>query len=1235
MFQSYYLKSNKRGKEFMNKFENIKEIASKRVLVLDGAMGTMIQKYKPDESIYRGNRFKDWDMDLKGNNDLLCLTQPDMILEIHEQYLEAGADIIETNTFNAQKISLADYKMENLAWEINYQAAKLASKAAEKYTKLNPSKPRFVAGAMGPTNKTASMSPDVNNPGFRSVSFDDLVVAYYEQASGLYEGGVHIFLVETIFDTLNAKAALFAIEKLLDEKGEKIPVMISGTITDASGRTLSGQTLGAFLTSLSHVDILSIGLNCALGAKEMRPFLEELSATAPFLISAYPNAGLPNQFGEYDETPEIMNGHIHDFLEHKFVNIVGGCCGTTPDHIRLFAQEASKAKIRNPINNQHITRLSGLEPLSISKEVNFVNIGERTNVSGSKKFARLISEKKYEEALEVAKHQVKGGAQIIDVCMDDAMLDAKEEMSKFLHMLMSEPDIARVPVMIDSSKWEVIEAGLKCLQGKSIVNSISLKEGEDEFLKRAKLVKDYGAAVVVMAFDENGQATTYQNKIAICERAYNLLTQKINFAPEDIIFDPNILTIGTGIEDHNNYAVDFIEATHWIKANLPYAKVSGGVSNLSFAFRGNNAIREAMHSVFLYHAINAGMDMGIVNPAMLQIYDEIPKNLLQLVEDVILNRNNAATDKLLEFAATHTETDVKEKEKEEAWRKLWVDDRLAHALVKGITAYIKEDLEEARKNYSISLSIIEGPLMKGMNIVGELFGSGKMFLPQVVKSARVMKNAVAILMPYIEAENAGNKTSAGRILLATVKGDVHDIGKNIVGVVLGCNNFEIIDLGVMVPTEKIIQTAIDQQVDIIGLSGLITPSLDEMVTVARTLQARNLKIPVLIGGATTSELHTAVKIAPNYQSPVIHVKDASLSVQISAQLISEKDKGNLAENIRNKYTLLREKQAEKNTKKALKNFSQARNNRFKWLKQEAKITKPNKLGINTLVNINIDEIIPYIDWSFFFHAWRITGRFPEIFDHSEKGKEARKLFDDAMQMLDEIVKNKWIKASAVYGFFEAISHNETIELKLPNGKTQNLEFLRNQSSEKDVNYCLSDFIAPKSENITDYIGLFAVTAGLGIEKHIERFEAMHDDYSSIMIKLIADRLAEALAEYLHYKIRKDYWGYSPKEQFDNKKFIEESYRGIRPAAGYPACPDHSEKALIFNILEVEKRIGITLTENYAMYPTASVSGYYFAHPKSRYFNLGKIDSNQLTNYAKRKNTDIEYIKKFISSNIED
>ncbi|OIO99879.1 MAG: methionine synthase [Bacteroidetes bacterium CG2_30_33_31] len=1216
----------------MNKIQILKSILSQRIMILDGAMGTMIQKEKLEEKDYRGERFKDWKQLLKGNNDLLSLTKPELIEKIHEEYLEAGADIIETNTFNSQKISLSDYGMENLAYEINLEAAKIAVKAAKKFTAKNTSKPRFVAGAIGPTNKTASMSPKVSDPGFRAVSYDDLKEAYYEQAKGLWDGGVDIFLVETIFDTLNAKAALFAIETFMDDIGEKVPIMISGTITDSSGRTLSGQTINAFLTSLSHIEVLSIGLNCALGAKEMRPYLEEMSKNSSFFVSAYPNAGLPNQFGEYDETPHSMGHHIVDFIDNKFVNIVGGCCGTTPEHIHEFAEKSKNSAVRIPPINQHITMLSGLEPVKITKESNFVNIGERTNVSGSRKFARLIRDKKYEEALEIARNQVDGGAQIIDICMDDAMLDAKEEMAKFVNLVMSEPDIAKVPIMLDSSKWDVLEEGLKRIQGKTIVNSISLKEGETIFLEHAKKIKRYGAAVVVMAFDEKGQASSLDEKIKICKRAYDLLTLKIHFPAENIIFDPNILTIGTGIEEHNNYAVDFIEATKWIKKNLPYSKVSGGVSNLSFAFRGHDTVREAMHSAFLYHAIKAGMDMGIVNPAMLQIYDDIPKDLLLLVEDVILNRNSQATEKLIDYASNHKSNGQVELVKEEEWRNKNIEERLSHSLVKGLTSFIEEDINEALKAYPSALSIIEKPLMNGMNIVGELFGSGKMFLPQVVKSARVMKTAVAILMPYIEAENNGEKTSAGKILLATVKGDVHDIGKNIVGVVLACNNFEVIDLGVMVPTEKIIQTAIDEKVDIVGLSGLITPSLEEMANVAAEMKRRGMNIPILIGGATTSEIHTAVKISPSYDSAVVHVKDASLSVNVAAKLISDDLKYKFHQEIKDRYNILRQKIAAKNIKKEYISFEKAKEKSFKWNRFDAKITKPNKLGLNILTNFDLKEIIPFIDWSFFFHAWRIPGRYPDIFEHPEKGIEARKLFEDGQKMLDKIVEKHWLQAKAVIGIFEANSEGETVEVKT-NAGIVNLEFLRNQQANKDFNLCLSDFIAPKSSNTLDYIGFFAATTGIGIEKYVKEFENANDDYSAIMIKLLADRLAEAFAELLHYKLRTEYWGFAPNETIDHEDFLKERYRGIRPAAGYPACPDHSEKAKIFDILKATENTEILLTENFAMYPTAAVSGYYFANPQSKYFNVEKIDSDQLEEFAKRKKQDISIIKKFISQNI--
>jgi len=1217
--------------------KNIKEEIKKRVLVLDGAMGTMIQNHQLSEEDFRGSRFADWEINIKGNNDLLCLTQPKIIQDIHEEYLEAGADIIETNTFNANDISLADYQMQDLTYEINLAAAKIAKAAADKYSFKNPDKPRFVAGVLGPTNKTASMSPDVNDPGFRAVSFDDLKNIYLKQAKALLDGNVDVFLVETIFDTLNAKAALFALEELFEQEKKKIPVMVSGTITDASGRTLSGQTLEAFLNSVSHIDLLSVGLNCALGAEQLRPYIEELSKKSPFYVSVHPNAGLPNQFGEYEQSPEQMGKHIHDFLDHNFANIVGGCCGTTPNHIREMAQFAEKATVRAIPNRETETRLSGLEPLQITKTVNFVNIGERTNVSGSRKFARLIREKKYEEALSVARHQVEGGAQILDVCMDDAMLEAEKEMTIFLNQLASEPDIARIPIMIDSSKWSVIEAGLKCVQGKAIVNSISLKEGEEVFLDHAKKIKRFGAAAIVMAFDEGGQAADYESKIAICERAYRLLVDKANFAPEDIIFDPNILTIGTGIIEHNNYAVDFIKSTQWIKENLPHAKVSGGVSNLSFAFQGNNIVREAMHSVFLYHAIKAGLDMAIVNPAMLQIYDEIPKELLVLVEDLILNRRKDATERILIYAQNSIgDKKIISHEQILEWRNESVEKRLAHALVKGITEFIEEDLKEAQKKFEFALHIIEGPLMDGMNIVGDLFGEGKMFLPQVVKSARVMKKAVAYLLPFIESENAGEKVSAGKVLLATVKGDVHDIGKNIVGVILSCNNFEVIDLGVMVPTAKIIQTAIDEKVDIIGLSGLITPSLEEMVYVASEMQRQKLNIPILIGGATTSEIHTAVKIAPAYQNAVIHVRDASRSVQITSRLISPDKKEQFQKEIKDQYEQLRQKHALTKQSKKMLSLEAARKNRFQIQADTAEIIKPKQLGVQ-VKDYSLAEIRPWIDWTFFFHAWKIRGKYPAIFDDPIKGVEARKLWEDGQIILDQMEKDIRIKPKAVYGLFPAHKIQETItvfeDVKRKKPLT-NFQFLRNQE-EKEANIpnlSLADFILPLEEEKTDYLGAFVVSTGSGADALSQKYIDENDDYNSIMVKVLADRLAEALAEFLHYQVRSQYWGYSNEQIADIPSIIKEKYRGIRPAPGYPACPEHSEKKELFDLLEVEKNINVYLTENYAMYPPSSVSGFYFSHPKSQYFNVGRVAEDQLIDYAQRKNISIERAKSLLSHN---
>ncbi len=1219
---------------------DIKKELEKRVLVLDGAMGTMIQRYNLKEEDYRGERFKDSAVLLKGDNDLLNITQPQIIREIHEKYLEAGADIIETNTFNGTKISQSDYKLESYTYEMNFEGARLAKSAADKFTAADPSKPRYVAGAMGPTNKTASMSPKVTDPGFRNVTFDDLFEDYYQQAKALLEGGADILLVETVFDTLNAKAALFAVNRLMEERGEKIPVMVSGTITDASGRTLSGQTLEAFFDSIKHIDLLSVGLNCSMGAEQIRPHLAELSKISPFNVSVYPNAGLPNQFGEYDETPEVMASHIKGFLDNKYANIVGGCCGTTPEHIKKIAELAAKAEKRNPPPYKHVTVLSGLEPVHVEKEKNFVNIGERTNVSGSRKFARLIREGKYEEALSVARQQVEGGAQILDVSMDDGMLDAKKEMVNFLNMLASDPEIARLPVMIDSSKWEVIEAGLKCVQGKSIVNSISLKNGEKEFLEQARKIKAYGAAAVVMAFDEKGQATTFERKIEICRRAYDLLTQKVNFPPEDIIFDPNILAIGTGIEEHNNYAVDFIKAVKWIKENLPYAKVSGGVSNLSFAFRGNNRVREAMNSVFLYHAVKAGMDMGIVNPGMLQIYDEIPAVLRKLVEDVVLNRRKDATERLLAYAHQVETEKEEQKRKPDEWRSYPVEKRLEHALVKGITDFIEEDVEEARKKYKFALDVIEGPLMNGMNTVGDLFGSGKMFLPQVVKSARVMKTAVSYLLPYIEAEKAGNQgqTGSAKIVLATVKGDVHDIGKNIVGVILSCNNYEVIDLGVMVPAEKILETVENEKADIVGLSGLITPSLEEMVFVAQEMKRKNMKVPLLIGGATTSPVHTAVKIDKEYPNPVIHVHDASKVTNVVSKLLSAAEKDYFLKEIEEKYNLLRKKHENKTKDKKYISLEKARENRFKIDWDNTIVSKPAILGNKVFDDYPLDDLRKYIDWTFFFHAWKINGRFPAVFDDPVKGKQAKELYDDAQKMLDKIISEKMLRAKAVIGIYPAVSKTDSVEifsdetLKTP---LHTFRFLRNQElkPEGEPNYCLSDFIAPQNSGITDYLGFFAVTAGIGIEKQIEKFEKQNDDYSAILLKALADRLAEAFAERMHQLVRTKYWAYEKDENLNIEDVLKEKYRGIRPAPGYPACPEHSEKAKIFDLLQAEKLAGIKLTEHYAMYPAASVCGYYFANPHSKYFAVGKILDDQVEDYAIRKNLTVEQVKKLLNMNL--
>lgn len=1222
--------------------EEFKKLLSQRILVLDGAMGTMIQRHNLSEQEFRGERFKDHPHDLKGNNDILCITQPDIIKSIHRAYFEAGADIVETNTFNGTPISQADYQTQEFVYEINFEAAKIAKEVVDEFRKKSPNQQRFVAGALGPTNKTLSLSPNVNDPGYRAVTFDEMVDAYYQQTRGLVDGGADILLIETIFDTLNAKAAIIAIQKYLEEKNLELPLMISGTIVDMSGRTLSGQTVEAFYISIAHAkNLVSVGLNCALGAKQMRPFVQDLSNISDKFISVYPNAGLPNEMGGYDETPSSMANVLEDFLKSGFVNIVGGCCGTTPDHIKEIATRVKSHKPRIPKKQEPYLRLSGLEPVILRPDSNFMNIGERTNVTGSKKFARLIKEEKYDEALSVARDQVEGGAQVLDVNMDEAMLDSEKAMTKFLNLLSSEPDIAKLPIMLDSSKWSVIEAGLKCLQGKGIINSISLKEGEAVFKEHAKKALSYGAAVIVMAFDEKGQADTFNRRIAICKRAYDILTKEIGFPPQDIIFDPNILAIATGIEEHNNYAVDYIEATRWIKQNLPLTKVSGGVSNLSFSFRGNDVVREAMHTAFLYHAIKAGMDMGIVNAGQLAVYEEIPKDLLEKVEDVILNRRPDATERLIEYAEQIKSKAVTQADnKKDEWRSFSVEERLKHALVKGVVDFIEEDIEEARKKFSQPLEIIEGPLMAGMNIVGDLFGAGKMFLPQVVKSARVMKKAVAILIPFIEAEKEKSQSTRKqeKILMATVKGDVHDIGKNIVGVVLGCNNYEVIDLGVMVHSEKIIQTAIDKQVDVIGLSGLITPSLDEMVHVANEMKRKSLNIPLLIGGATTSKTHTAVKIDPNYDGAVIHVLDASRSVPVVSNLLNpnRNQREVFVHSIKEEYKKLRDDYLKRQSEKNLISIEKARENKFKIDWSKTKIKKPNQIGVIVLNNYSLAKLKNYIDWTPFFQTWELKGKYPNIFEDKLIGAEAKKLFDDANNLLDKVINEKLLTANGVIGLFPANSVGaDDIEIYTDESRTgvkRVLHTLRQQilKSKDEPNIALADFIAPKETGVGDYIGMFAVTAGIGIEKLIEKFEKDNDDYNSILIKALADRLAEAFAEHLHELVRKKYWGYAEDENLTNDELIKEKYDGIRPAPGYPAQPDHTEKKIIFSLMDVEKNTGIKLTDSMAMYPAASVSGLYFSNPHAKYFNVGKINKDQVLDYHRRKGMSLEDIEKWLS-----
>ncbi|MCP5206655.1 MAG: methionine synthase [Hahellaceae bacterium] len=1220
-----------------NRIQKLNEALKNRILVLDGAMGTMIQRQKLSEADYRGERFKDYDRDIQGNNDLLCLTQPDLIRNIHKEYLAAGADIVETNTFNSTVVSQADYGMESLVYELNFQAARLAREAADEFTAANPDKPRFVAGAVGPTSKTASISPDVNNPGYRNTSFDELAENYYAAVKALVEGGVDTILIETIFDTLNSKAAVYGTQRYFEDVGFSLPVMISGTITDASGRTLSGQTTEAFWNSLAHAKPISIGLNCALGADALRPYMVELANKADTYTSAHPNAGLPNEFGEYDQTPEEMADIIESFARDGLVNIIGGCCGSSPAHIKAIAERVAKYAPRRIPDIKPAMRLSGLEPFTVDENSLFVNVGERTNVTGSAKFLKLIKEEDYEQALDVARQQVENGAQVIDINMDEGMLDASYAMQTFLNLIASEPDISRVPIMVDSSKWEAIETGLKCIQGKAIVNSISLKEGEEEFIQRAKACMKYGAAAVIMAFDEAGQADSFARKTEICKRSYDILVG-IGFPPQDIIFDPNIFAVATGIEEHNNYAVDFIEATRWIRQNLPYASVSGGVSNVSFSFRGNNHVRESIHSVFLYHAIKAGMNMGIVNPAQLVIYDDIEPELKERVEDVILNRRPDGTDRLLEIADQFKGEVGKKKEEDLSWREWPVKKRLEHALVKGITTFIIEDTEEARLQSTKTIEVIEGPLMEGMNVVGDLFGDGKMFLPQVVKSARVMKQSVAHLIPFIEAEKGGATEAKGKILMATVKGDVHDIGKNIVGVVLQCNNFEVIDLGVMVPCETIIQTALKEKVDIIGLSGLITPSLDEMVHFAKEMQRQNLNIPVMIGGATTSKAHTAVKIEPQYQNDIaVYVSDASRSVGVATQLISKTLKQDFVADTRKEYDAVRIRRANKAEKTPLLDYQEAVARKFSPDWDNYTPPQPTFTGVKVFDNYPLEELLEYIDWTPFFISWDISGKYPAIFDDPKKGEAAKTLFDDAQKMLRKIIDEKLIQAKAVIGFWPANSNGaDDVTVADDTGNTiATLHHLRQQTNKNNEpqNYSLADFVAPKSTGIKDHVGAFAVTTGLGADALAKSYEAAHDDYNSIMVKALADRLAEALAERMHQRVRTEFWAYQTSESLTNEELIKEKYSGIRPAPGYPACPDHTEKDTLFRLLDATANADIKLTEHFAMLPAASVSGFYYSHPQSKYFAVGRIGKDQVEDYARRKDMTVSEAERWLSPSL--
>lgn len=1208
-----------------------------RILILDGGMGTLIQSHKLGESDYRGTRFADFAYDLAGNNDLLSITRPDVIGGIHAAYLEAGADIIETNTFNATQVSQADYHLESVVWEINQASAALARKIADEFSAKTPDKPRFVAGVLGPTSRTCSISPDVNDPGARNITFDVLVDNYLEAIDGLVKGGADILLIETIFDTLNAKAAVFAVRTYFEREGIELPIMISGTITDASGRTLSGQTTEAFYNSLAHAKPISIGLNCALGAKELRAYVKELSRVAACNVSAHPNAGLPNEFGEYDETPEEMVAVVEEFAASGFLNIIGGCCGTTPAHIRAIADAMAKYPPRPLPALEPACRLAGLEPFNIQRDSLFVNVGERCNVTGSAKFKRLILEEKYNEALEVALEQVENGAQIIDINMDEAMLDAEAAIVRFLNLIASEPDIARVPIMVDSSKWDVIEAGLKCVQGKPLVNSISLKEGEADFIEKARLCRLYGAAIIVMAFDEDGQADTAARKIEICQRSYGVLVNKVGFPPEDIIFDPNIFAVATGIEEHNNYAVDFIEATRWIRANLPHAGVSGGVSNVSFSFRGNNPVREAIHSVFLYHAIQAGMNMGIVNAGQLAVYDDLPAELKQKVEDVILNRHEGSTDALLAIADNYRGDGSSGPKKEDlAWREWPVEKRLEHSLVKGITSFIEEDTEAARQNANKPIEVIEGPLMDGMNVVGDLFGAGKMFLPQVVKSARVMKQAVAYLQPFIEAEKSEGAKPNGKILMATVKGDVHDIGKNIVGVVLQCNNFEVIDLGVMVPCEKILQVAQDEQCDIIGLSGLITPSLDEMVTVAREMERQQISLPLLIGGATTSKAHTAVKIEPQFKcDQVIYVADASRAVGVASKLMSPTLKPELVKQTRADYDTVRERTAGRKARGTTLAYPDAVKAGFKTDWDNYTPPVPTFTGTRVFDDYPLAQLVDTIDWTPFFISWDLAGKYPRILEDDVVGEAARNLYADAQAMLKKIIDEKLLKARAVIGFWPANRAGaDDIALFEDESRTRAIatqHHIRQQNKKPGdlhPNLSLADYVAPAGYR--DYVGGFVVTAGIGAEELAKQYEAAHDDYSAIMVKALADRLAESFAEHMHQRVRKEFWGYAKEETLDNEALIKEAYQGIRPAPGYPACPDHTEKATLFEVLDATHATGVTLTEHFAMFPAAAVSGWYFSHPDARYFNTSKISRDQVESLAARKHLSLAEMERWLS-----